>query len=299
MVVGVLLATHNLRLGRGDRRGAMRLVIFVFVLSEINWVMGAHHVPVLRAEFSTFMDGLAGALVLMGLCWVMYIALEPLVRRRWPHRIISWTRFLNGDFRDPLVGRDILIGAALGLGLTLTYYFWTLAPGWLGRPPAAPGRIDITTLLGFRRFISQFANTSLTGLLQALGFLFLLLLLTIVLRKQWLAVAVGWLLLTAPFFFIGYDARTDSSFDVLIHLFFAGLSATIIITALVRFGLLTAAFLIFFSQMTWFLPITSDFTVWYAWSTVFVLFLLTALAVYGFILSLGGQKLSVSRLLQD
>ena len=88
-------------------------------------------------------------------------------------------------------------------------------------------------------------------------------------------------------------------FDALIHLFFAGLTAAIIITALVRFGLLTAAFLSFFSQMTWVLPITSDFTAWYAWSTVFILFLLTALAVYGFILSLGGQKLSVARLLQD
>ncbi len=299
MVVGVLLATHNLRLGRGDRRGAMRLVIFVFVVNEINWVMGAHHVPVLRAEFSTFMDGLAGALVMMGLCWVMYIALEPLVRKRWPNRIISWTRFLNGDFRDPLVGRDILIGGALGLGLTLTYYFWTLAPGWLGRPPASPGRIDINTLLGFRRFISQFANGSMNGLLQALGFLFLLLLLTIVLRKEWLAIGAGWLILTAPFFFIGYDARTDTLFDAMIHLFFAGLTAAIIITALVRFGLLTAAFLSFFSQMTWVLPITSDFTAWYAWGTVFMLFLLTALAIYGFILSLGGQKLSVARLLQD
>ena len=43
--------------------------------------------------------------------WLIYIALEPFLRRRWPHRIISWNRLLRGNLRDPLVGRDILIGA--------------------------------------------------------------------------------------------------------------------------------------------------------------------------------------------
>jgi hypothetical protein len=40
-------------------------------------------------------------------------ALEPYLRRRWPERIISWNRLLAGEFRDPLVGRDILIGSLL------------------------------------------------------------------------------------------------------------------------------------------------------------------------------------------
>jgi serine/threonine-protein kinase len=225
------------------------------------------------------------------MCWVMYVGLEPLVRRRWPSRIISWTRFLAGDFRDPLVGRDILIGGLLGLGLVLTFYFWNLAPRWLGRPPYMPARIDINTILGFRQFISQFANNALIGLLESLGFMFLLLLLYIILRKQWLAVGAGWLLLSTALFFFGFDGVVDW--------FFAGLAAAIIFTALVRFGLLTTAFLFLFSNTAWLLPITSDFSSWYAWSTLFVLFLLTALSVYGFIISLGGQRLSVANLLQD
>ena len=291
MVAGVLLAWHNLRLGRGDRRGAARLALFVFVVSEINWVAGTHHVPEIGPEFNNFMEGLASSLVFMGLCWVMYIALEPLVRRRWPSRIVSWTRFLAGDFRDPLVGRDVLIGGLLGLGLVLTFYFWNLAPQWLGRPPSMPARTDISTLLGFRQFISQFANNSLTGLLQALGFMFLLLLLYIVLRKQWLAVGAGWLMLSTTMFFFGFDPPVDW--------FFAGVAAAIIITALVRFGLLTTAFLFLFSNTAWLLPVTSDFSSWYAWSTLFILFVLTGIAAYGFITSLAGQKLSVSNLLQD
>ena len=44
------------------------------------------------------------------LLWVLYIALEPYVRRRWPATLVSWSRLLAGGFRDPLVGRDILAG---------------------------------------------------------------------------------------------------------------------------------------------------------------------------------------------
>src|SRR5437870_3095440 len=40
------------------------------------------------------------------------ITVEPFVRRRWPQMLISWTRLLSGRFNDPMVGRDILIGAA-------------------------------------------------------------------------------------------------------------------------------------------------------------------------------------------
>ena len=36
------------------------------------------------------------------------------MRRRWPQTLISWTRVLAGRLRDPLVGRDVLVGAACG-----------------------------------------------------------------------------------------------------------------------------------------------------------------------------------------
>jgi len=49
-----------------------------------------------------------------GLLWILYIALEPFVRRRWPQMLVSWTRLLAENLRDPLVARDALIGCALG-----------------------------------------------------------------------------------------------------------------------------------------------------------------------------------------
>ena len=34
------------------------------------------------------------------------------MRRRWPHVLISWTRYTVKGIRDPLVGRGLLFGAA-------------------------------------------------------------------------------------------------------------------------------------------------------------------------------------------
>ena len=41
---GALLARRNLRLGRGDRRGAFRLALYMFSLVMLHWFFGAHHV---------------------------------------------------------------------------------------------------------------------------------------------------------------------------------------------------------------------------------------------------------------
>ena len=32
---------------------------------------------------------------------------------------MSWSRLLGGSFRDPLVGRDVLLGVAFGVGTAL------------------------------------------------------------------------------------------------------------------------------------------------------------------------------------
>jgi hypothetical protein len=74
-----------------------------------------HHVAALE-EVSILTQFVSKALFLGGFLWVLYIALEPFVRRRWPHLLISWTRLLSGQWRDPVVGRDVLIGLGAGTG---------------------------------------------------------------------------------------------------------------------------------------------------------------------------------------
>ncbi|MCG8457457.1 MAG: hypothetical protein MI919_14380, partial [Holophagales bacterium] len=46
---------------------------------------------------------------------LVYLALEPTIRRRAPEVLVGSTRLLAGRFRDPRVGRDLLAGLVMGL----------------------------------------------------------------------------------------------------------------------------------------------------------------------------------------
>ncbi len=118
LIGSVVLAIRNLRLGRGDRKGALRLAIFVFIFTQLSRISTAHHTPT-SDEIGTILNGVQDSLFAAAFFWVVYLAIEPFVRRRSPHRIISWSRLLSGDFRDPLVGRDVLIGALFGVVIAL------------------------------------------------------------------------------------------------------------------------------------------------------------------------------------
>jgi hypothetical protein len=110
-----MLARHNLRIGQGDRRSARRLGGFVVCASVLSAILRAHHVPVALEEL-TFLFGVIGwALVWGAFTWLIYMSLEPYVRRVWPTALISWTRLLSGRWRDPLVGRDVLAGLLAGI----------------------------------------------------------------------------------------------------------------------------------------------------------------------------------------
>ena len=45
--------------------------------------------------------------------WLLYLALEPYVRKFWPTTLISWSRCVAGNVLDPQVGRDVLIGVSV------------------------------------------------------------------------------------------------------------------------------------------------------------------------------------------
>ena len=132
-----MLARRNLRLGRGDRSGAFRLAAFVFAAWTVAWLFGAHHVPNF-AEFGLFMEFLVWGLGWSCFIWALYIALEPYVRRRWPATLVSWSRLLAGGFRDPLVGRDVLVGCLSGASSTAFGRLVWFVPSWLGYPPPQP-----------------------------------------------------------------------------------------------------------------------------------------------------------------
>jgi serine/threonine-protein kinase len=283
LVGGLMLARRNLRLGRGDRRGAFRLASYVFSVAMLIWVLGASHVPTVSGEFGLFASSVAFALLSACVLWLVYIALEPYVRRRWPDMIISWSRLLAGRHRDPLVGRDILIGGLCGIVWTVADPLYHLLPEWLGLAPQAPHPFTPRMLLGVRRFMSEILSTHLFTVVFVMFLCFVLVLLRIILRRQSLAVSLFFLVFT---FFSATGAGNPY-----INLAYAAASAAIVSVTLIRFGLLATMVAFLFQSVLLSYPITFDFSTWYAGLSLLGLVLVMCLAAYGFYLSLAGRPL--------
>src|SRR5271157_6289972 len=105
-----VLGWRNLRYGRGDKQGATRLALLYFTGIAGGAALASHHVITI-AELSVFWRLMAYGAINGAVVWLFYVALEPWVRRRWPHVLISWTRYTVKGIRDPLVGRGLLFGA--------------------------------------------------------------------------------------------------------------------------------------------------------------------------------------------
>ncbi|HEX8922806.1 MAG TPA: hypothetical protein VF766_15125, partial [Pyrinomonadaceae bacterium] len=290
MVGSVLLAFRNLRLGRGDRRGAFRLALFVFIVQMLAYLFDAHHTWT-SEEFSLFLAHAESALFGALFLWTLYVALEPFVRRRWPEIIIGWTRLLAGGFRDPLVGRDILIGSVLGAALILNNYLADMLPKWVGLSPNKPF-IDAQQMLGMRHFMPEFVGLFMSSFIIAFVLLFVLVLLLLVVRRKWLACVVTWMILAVVLNLAFGDVPAVSRP-------FALIAALILVGGLYRFGLLAtiAGEFIFHSWV--FFPITTNLSAWWAADFIPVLIVYAALVVYAFYTSLAGQPLLRGKLLED
>jgi serine/threonine-protein kinase len=290
IVGSILLAFRNLRLGRGDRRGAFRLALFVFSLQMLFYLLDAHHVWTLD-EFDLLIEHMKSALFQAAFLWLLYVALEPYVRRRWPDIIIGWTRLLAGDLRDPLVGRDMLIGTVMGAALIINNFLVDLVPKWAGMAPNEP-YINGQAMLGMRHFMPGFSRLFTSSLFLTFVLLFLLLLFFIVLRRKWLAAVATWVILASLLIL----ARREAP---MVGRLFGLTGALILVAGLYRYGLLAAITGGFIFHSWVFFPITAKLSAWWAADFIPVLIIYAALAVYAFHTSLAGQSLLRGRLLDE
>ncbi len=131
--VGGVLATRNVRAGRGDPRGALRVGL---VVAGLDLLQSAFAVNTLGrpGDLRTLAYYLFSAALARGaLISIAYLAIEPFLRRTWPKLLVGWTRLLGGRVADPRLGRELLLGSLLGFGIhliPLTSYSmgWTLEP---------------------------------------------------------------------------------------------------------------------------------------------------------------------------
>jgi len=278
----LVLARRNMRQGRGDRRGAFRLAAFLLVLSMLGWLLGAHHVADLLGEFGMFGEALAFSLFFAAFVWLTYMALEPFARRRWPDLLISWTRVLSARLRDPLVGRDILVGILAGASAALLFYMQQSMPAFANLSAMTPIPPDLQTLGTLRQLASVIVTTFFFTTIPTLATMSLLVLLSVLLRRRWLAIAVSGLVLTLFFLGLSENLRADLPVTLL-------LGALMVFVA-ARFGILSlyATFLAVFLLVRF--PHTLDFSRWYFGRSLFVLLIVLGLASCAFWISLGGKS---------
>ena len=280
LVAGVLLARRNLRLGRGDRRGAMRVALFLFSLSILYWMLSAHHVADVGVEFDGFLVALAQSVFSGLFSWMIYIAIEPLVRRRWPQLLISWSRLLAGRFRDPLVGRDALAGILFGAAITLTFVLSNALPSWIDLRGMTPVPPSSRFLLGVPDFLGLFLRIVMDAVERGLAVMTVLLLAQVLLRRKWLAMTFATVLLTAL-------SLSGENYAVELP---AGLVvAALTILVAVRFGILALIFSFLTRLLLVAAPLSLDFSRWHAARGLVIAAVIAGLAVWAFRVSLGGK----------
>ena len=274
-----LLARHNHVRGRVDRRGASRLASFVLCVSLSLWLLRGHHLPSLET-FGVLVVAIAHSLFNATAMWVLYLSLEPYVRRRWPQTIISWSRLMAGRVRDPLLGRDLLSGILLGLLWSLIFEVFFLA---LQRAGAPPEMGSWEYLLGSRWALGTWLAHLMYSIQSTLVFFFILFLLRVLLRRGWLAGLVFTALLSATKLLGAEHLAIQVPAMVAVY--------AIAAFAVLRFGLVALAAGILTVDLLLNVPMTVNPSNWYAASTAFVFLSILALACWAFYISLGGQRL--------
>jgi uncharacterized membrane protein (DUF441 family) len=276
LAVAAVLSWRNLRAGRGDIRGAGRLAVLAFGVEMLKWVCTAHHVSTLD-ELNLFLGGgISWAVFIAGLLWTLYVALEPYVRRYWPQSIISWSRLLSGGIRDPLVGGQLLAGIAVGVSAALLSLVQQLLLAHYDSP-------SLDSVLDARRMMGESLSLLIGPLGFAMGCFLLLFLLRVLLRRQWLAVAALILLLVTQTA-LGSDHKViDASF--------AAIAGGLVIFTMIRFGVLAFVIYPLVTGALASFPLTTDFSTWYAGSTIFALAVVLALTAYAFRTAVAGRPL--------
>jgi hypothetical protein len=86
LAVAAVLARRNIRRGRADRRGALRLAVAVFALVAVWELLRTHSGLYGNPVLVVFV--LASALFTCAFIGTMYLALEPYARRIWPYVMV-------------------------------------------------------------------------------------------------------------------------------------------------------------------------------------------------------------------
>jgi hypothetical protein len=264
------LARRNLRSGRGDLQGATRLGACMAGVLIAVWFCKVHVVGSIGL-LAMFLIAVCTSVFYGVLLWAIYVALEPYVRKHWPQVLVSWTNVLAGRVGDPVVGRDVLLGTALGVGWALLV---RLVDRWSGASELAgyPGAIELLT--GMRGTLGFELQAVPYAIRNVFFYFFLLFVLRVVLGRQWAAAAA----FAGLFALMGALGNNGNPWvNAAVAVVYFGSGAVVVL----RWGLLAYAVGLIISDLLVTLPATLDSSAWYFGNMLTVVLVAVALASWG------------------
>jgi eukaryotic-like serine/threonine-protein kinase len=227
-------------------------------------------------------------LLATGVLWVIYLALEPYVRRFWPDGILGWTRLMSGYVKDPRVGRDVLLGCVVAIAMTVLEVLYNLLPPLIGRPSAVPVfQAAVGALTGSGALVSLIFDQTVGGVFVGMFAVLAYVLLRLALRRTSLAIAAAVVLLAL----VQAQSVLTSGAPLWMSVLFQIGVIGIITTVVVRYGLLVTAIASAVGNVLGAVPLRLSLSHWTATTSDLTMAAVIALTVFGFYASRAGQPL--------
>lgn len=270
IVAAVYLAFQNIRSNRTDRRGAFATGAVVGAATFLSMTVGRQTIGDM-ITLDVIGRPLARSLWFGGLAWLVYLGMEPSIRRTWPHLLISWSRLMSGRWRDALVWRDVLIGAAVGTAITPVFAVGQMLD-FSNATITRPLMPTVEWFNGFAFCVSTLSNMIASNF--ALPLLITLAMLGVhkVVRLRWITYAV-----TTVFLCIVLGGGNPLLGIKLAALLLAVASMLL----LIRVGQLAFVACLLLGTILVRVPLTLDFDEWYAFVTVLSVGPMAALVIVG------------------
>jgi serine/threonine-protein kinase len=290
----VIVARHNWVVGRVDRSGAWRIGLAFLItpivgISLIVWDVAALFHLVLGYGMAQAIAGAVQAAVL-------YLALEPWARRHWPETMVTWSRVLAGRWRDPVVGRDVLIGLVGAVAVSIAHallYVWIIEAGGAPAGVALSANLEgagaggfgftLVNLMGGRHSVGAMLLALLTGLSNSLSLFFVLFLLRVLLKKPWIAVVATAALLGVSGWvrFLLGQSEPEALFTLFV--------LAVLTAASTRYGVFALAVWVWVGQFVEHAMLTPNFGAWYGQSSLTAVIVVSATALWACYTAVGGR----------
>ena len=191
---------------------------------------------------------------------------------------------MDGRWRDPLVGQNLLVGVLAGVAHRVQLELGVLAPARLGFAPAPFIAAHPLTLAGPSALAGKILLVVTEATQDALFGLLILLFFRVVLRRTLLASGGFLAVFTVVHVFL---LELHPVLGWFIGLFWAAL----VLWLLTRLGVLACIIMLLTTSLLRQSPLTTNFSAWYAGSGATAMAVVFAIAAFGFYTSQAGRPI--------